>query len=457
LRARLEKGIAMSITDVADSEKSSDRLLMISSDGHATARMDDYRPYLPAGLREEFDAFCDLYREKGARINEEASMVKSFDEEFVSIWRKNVLVPGRLEGTWDVKARFEEMARGGLAAEVIFPDFGIPFELYSKFPRALYGYRLTHEQLVGSYQAFNRWLVDFCSAAPHRFAGMALVCFDDVDAAMAEIRWARGAGLKGVLLPEFSSELPVFDPSFDPIWSLLEELEMPVNSHTAISGTFSFGLIPSSDSELFPKVPPFPNTAVASVITQKAVFYSIHQLLVHFIWGGVLEKHPDLQVVLTEAGSAWAAGLLVNMDYTWDGSFAPRTIRDVVKMKPSEYFRRQCHLGSSVFSLAEMENRHQIGLGQMTLGMDFPHPEGTWGMGPGHIEYLNATMGAARVPPHEARQIVGENLLKLWGFDREKLQPVVDAHGPIIEQILKVPDEEYFPRGDVHKPFGDPR
>ena len=28
--------------------------------------------------------------------------------------------------------RVEEMARGGLAAEVIFPDFGIPFELYSK-------------------------------------------------------------------------------------------------------------------------------------------------------------------------------------------------------------------------------------------------------------------------------------------------------------------------------------
>jgi hypothetical protein len=50
----------VSITDVIESEKSSDRVLMISSDGHATARMDDYRPYLSAGLREEFDAFCGV-------------------------------------------------------------------------------------------------------------------------------------------------------------------------------------------------------------------------------------------------------------------------------------------------------------------------------------------------------------------------------------------------------------
>ena len=96
-------------------------------------------------------------------------------------------------------------------------------------------------------------------------------------------------------------------------------------------------------------------------------------------------------------------------------------------------------------------------MGQITIGMDFPHPEGTWGMGPGHLAYLNATVGAAKVPADEARQILGENAVKLWGFDREKLQPVVDAHGFTMDEILQVPDVDHFPRGDVHKPFGDPR
>ncbi len=53
----------------------------------------------------------------------------------------------------------------------------------------------------------------------------------------------------------------------------------------------------------------------------------------------------------------------------------------------------------------------------MTLGMDYPHPEGTWGMGPGHIEYLNATVGVAKVSEDDVRKIVGGNAVALWGFD----------------------------------------
>jgi predicted TIM-barrel fold metal-dependent hydrolase len=440
-----------------DSEASTDRVLMISSDGHATARMEEYRPYLPSSLREEFDDFCAVYREKGTRLTEEQSMVRSFDKELVDLWIENVIEPGRLEGTWDINTRFEEMTRGGLAAEVIFPDFGLPFELYTPLLAGLHEYRMTREQRAGSYHAYNRWLVDFCSASPHRFAGMACVSFDDVDLALDEIRWAREAGLRGVLLPTFSSEFPVWHPRFARVWSLLEELEMPVNSHTAMSGTFEFTLLPSSDSERFPHPPPLPHPTLANPLRAKPVFYSIHQLLTHFIWGGVLESHTDLQLVFTEAGSGWVGGLLESMDYTWDGSFVPRDVREIVKRTPSEYFRRQCHVGSSVFSRAEMEARHTIGLEQMTLGMDFPHPEGTWGMGPGHIAYLQATVGAAHVPPDEARQIVGENAVKLWGFDRDALQPVVDAIGPSMEDILEVPTEDHYPRGDVHKPLGDPR
>jgi predicted TIM-barrel fold metal-dependent hydrolase len=451
----------MSTTFEADTQFerdiTTDRVLMISSDGHATARMPDYRPYLPAALREEFDEFCKLYAVEGARLNEEASMVKSFDQEFIDMWKRNVLEVDRLEGTWDVAARMGEMERGGLAAEVIFPDFGIPFELYNKTVAALKNYRRTPEQIRGAYSAYNRWLVDFCSSAPHRFAGMALVSFDNVEDAMTEIRWAKANGFKGILLPTFSSRRPLFHPDFEPIWSLAEELEMPVNSHTAQSGTFEFGILPSNDDEYLPEPPPLPDTSVVGPIIQKPVFYSIHQMLMHFVWGGVLERHPNMQVVFTEAGSAWVVGMLANMDYTWDGAFTPRAVREHVKIRPSEYFRRQCHLGSSVFSLAEMEHRHEIGLDKITLGMDFPHPEGTWGMGPGHIEYLRATIGAAHVPADEARLLIGENAVDLWGFDRQKLQPIVDATGPVMEDILQEPAADYFPRGDVHKPFGDPR
>ena len=442
------------------STDTADKVLMISSDGHATAKMEDYRPYVEPGMREQFDEFLALYKVKGTRISEESSMRKNFDSEFVDIWKHNVLDQDRLEGTWDVERRFEEMAIGGLAAEVIFNDFGIPFELGNPLFSALNNYRMTPEQRVAGYKAFNRWLVDWISPQPHRFAGMALIAFDDVDDAMTEIRWAKENGLRGILLPFFTAAEPVFHERFEPIWSLLEELEMPANSHTAASGTFDAAMLPSSDSELFPAPAVMPHPASAAPLRSKMVFYSIHQFMVQFVWGGVFENHPNLHLVFTEAGSAWAPGLIAGMDYTWDGAFTPRSIRDLVKRPPSEYFRRQVHLGSSVFSRAEMENVHKIGVDQVTLGMDFPHPEGTWGMGlndAGHLEYLNATVGAAKVPAEDARKILGENALKLWGFDRAKLQPVVDAHGKSMADILKVPDVDNFPRGDVGKPFGDPR
>ena len=70
--------------------------------------------------------------------------------------------------------------------------------------------------------------------------------------------------------------------------------------------------------------------------------------------------------------------------------------------KPSEYFDRQCALGSSIFSLAEMEARHEIGIDKMMLGFDYPHHEGAWAAGPGLVPYIQATLGVAKVPPHAA-------------------------------------------------------
>jgi predicted TIM-barrel fold metal-dependent hydrolase len=51
-------------------------------------------------------------------------------------------------------------------------------------------------------QAHNRWLVDFCADAPGRRAGIVQITLHDIEASVAEIRWAHDAGLRGgVLLP----------------------------------------------------------------------------------------------------------------------------------------------------------------------------------------------------------------------------------------------------------------
>ena len=426
-----------------DQEELNAKALIISSDGHASAPMREYRQYLPVKYHEEFDSFCRLWDEKGGLPSETRAIVARFDPEEVERWDQEIVATGRIDGYGNMEARLAELDRQGIAAEILFPDFGRPFELKPLVARLL-GYSLRPELVEVGNAAYNRWLADFYSQAPDRFGAMAVASFADVDATVTEIRSAHEAGICGIVLPQFDDSAPLFDLRFDPIWATLADLGMPANCHVAIS----------SITRWAPELVGVPHPAVAARVHIPLNFFFAHQMLGQFIWGGVLERHPDLQVVFTEMGSDWVVPELRSMDYILDGSWSRQDIRDFIRMKPSEYFARQCHLGSSIFSLAEVRARGEIGVDKMMLGMDFPHHEGAWAAAPGALtlDYLQATLGEAGVPVNEAAQMLSGNIARLFKFDTSALQPVADRIGFSYKEILTRPTTDKFPRGDVHKP-----
>jgi predicted TIM-barrel fold metal-dependent hydrolase len=421
------------------------RALIVSSDGHATARMRDYRPYIDPGMRAEFDEFCTAFDEVGMTTVNPKSLANRIDPELVQLWVDDVLEAGRTEGQHDPAKRLGELEREGIAGEVLFPDFGLPWELHPPLVAAIVGYARTPAQVEAANRAYNRWLADFCSTAPERFAGMAVLSFADPAATVAEIRAASANGLKGIVLPAMNENTPLFDKRFEPVWSVLEELQMPVCSHTAIS-SITDHLAPGTLQAV-----PHPACALP-IMTAQAYFFT-QQILTHMIWGGVLERHPGLHLVLTEQGTGWVVSALRGMDYSWERSYLRRDVREVVKHTPSFYYQRQVHMGSSLFSRAEAEAREAIGVGKILIGADYPHHEGTWGAGPGTTDYLRATLGAAGVPPADARRMLGGNAIEVFGFDRAELRKVADEIGTELELILTPPTEDLFPRGDVHKPL----
>jgi predicted TIM-barrel fold metal-dependent hydrolase len=412
--------------------------------------MPEYRPYLPAKYRDDFDLFCRLYAKYGFRNFDAESLRNRLDSDVLDQWVRDMHDSGKVDGNSDPARRLEIMEAEGISAEVLFPDFGLPFELFpplrqvvkTDLPRGAGKFHpRTSVHLDQGFRAHNRWLVDFCSIAPFRFAPMACVLFDDVDAAVREIGWAREAGFKGVLLPIFDEQTPLFHERFERIWSTLEDLEMPVNTHVVNSGAVPLR--------------PFlgaPHASSMVAVNMGQFMSSCHEILTHMIWGGVLERHPGLRVCFTEQGSSWVIGKLREWDFRFDGSYFRRDIREVLKRPPSEYFRGQCFLGSSLFSREEVEARHEIGLEQMLLGMDYPHHEGTFGAG-GTREYLRATLGAVHVPPDEARQMLGQNHIGRWGLDGSRLAELAGRIGPPLDEILTPPTENHFPRGDVNKPL----
>jgi predicted TIM-barrel fold metal-dependent hydrolase len=425
-----------------------EKALIVSSDGHAMPHMPDYRPYLPSSWYERFDDFLKLHEEWGYRSFDPPHLLGRTDSDVVERWVHDMEDHGRLDGNSDPRRRLEIMEEEGIVAEVLFPDFGLPFELYPPTASATFRHRTdipqpperSRELIDVSFRAHNRWLADFCSTAPERFVPMLSVLFDDVDKAVNEIRWGKEAGFKGVLVPTFSESAPLFDARFDPIWSALEELELPANSHIVMSATTT--------------VPPYgglPSLASSFPLHHAIGIFRCREVLTHLIWGGVFERHPNLRFCMTEQGSGWIQTVLQGWDHTYATSYLRRDIRDVVRHWPSEYYQKQCFFGASCFSRQEIEDRVAIGLDKMCLGMDYPHHEGTFAEG-GTVEYLRATLGASGTPAADARLMLGENAIKWWRLDKSSLRQAADRVGPSLQHVLSAPDSDLFPRGDVRRP-----
>jgi len=380
-------------------------LMIVSCDCHAGAPPAEYRDYLDRKYRAQYDAaLADDERQKhrSAEVVGSGPMSPDSDDEHAALTPR-----------WTSERRLQQLDLDGIAAEVIFPQpagraappfynfFGHPLD--PDDPRAA----------AAGCRAYNRWLADFCAGSPQpeRHAGLALVgIVDDVGAAVTEIEWAKRAGLRGVILrSQPLSGYGWHDPRYEPIWSACEALEMPIHTHGGEG--LEVGDLPGSRSIFFTEV----------------VWFA-HRLFWHLLWSGVLERHPNLRLVFTEQFADWVPPLLRRLDMQYEGTVSTLTLTEGLSMKPSEYWARQCNVGASFMSREECELRHQIGVGTVLWGSDFPHDEGTW---PDTRAALHATFDG--VPEAELRAMLGENAIRVYGFDEQRLAEHADRVGPAAE------------------------
>jgi predicted TIM-barrel fold metal-dependent hydrolase len=403
---------------------SSDNYLLVSSDCHAGAPPSVYAEYLEADARQEYHEWLQARttRPQGAPPREADTITQqigglALDPFGPSIrhhfYTSEPVQRGGVEASWDPDRRVSQLNAAGVAAEVVFPDSqhrnGPPFadvrpSADSASPVLQRAGRVAH----------NRWLADLCSASPQRHAGVILVDFDDIDVALADMATARDAGLSGgILLPPLA--LSTHDPSafwnhrrYEPVWDACEDLDLPVNIHVAGAGAnygdhFSTRWINSM--ELF-------------WITRRPVWL--------FLWSGVLERHPTLKVVITEAGGAWAPEMLETMEYLYDNR-NPEAAHEFLPHRPREYWSRQCFIGASPpAGRPEIVARDQIGVTNLMWGNDYPHVEGTW-----TAHASNSALALVEdVPDGDARLFLGMNAATVYGFDQKALQAIASEIGP---------------------------
>ncbi len=414
------------------------RYVIVSTDGHAGAAVTAYRDYLPVRLHGEFDEW-----------------VKRFENPFADLAGETAY------RNWDSKRRLEELAGDGVVAEVLFPNTIPPFYPGSNLTAAPPSAG-EHELRWEGLKAHNRWMAEFCADTPGRRAGLVQILLHDVDAAVEEIRWGKEAGLfGGVLLPGIPPDSglePMISPTYEPIWQVCAELDMPLNHHSANAG---------------PQYGPYPATGWMFFV--EAGFFS-HRALWMLIFAGVFDRHPDLKLILTEGGAEWAPGVIKVLDGHYHrifgggrkgmGPFAAMRKRGVgegvpimnafggmqqIERLPSEYFKRNVWIGSSFTAPKENDVRYEIGVDRIMWGHDYPHHEATY---PDTREALRWTF--AETPPDEVARIVGGNAFDVYDFDREQLRRVaVDIDAPTIEEIQVPLAEADIPEDAESQAFED--
>jgi predicted TIM-barrel fold metal-dependent hydrolase len=388
-----------------------DRYTVISADGHAGAEIHMYRDYLERAYVDEFDA-----------------------------WVADYVVPyPDLEGpnanrNWDSARRERELEDDGIVAEVLFPNTVPPFFGKTSLTQAPPADAAEQARRWAGLRAHNRWLADFCAATPGRRAGIAQITLHDVDATVEEIRWARDAGLTGGVLlpgaPPGSGLEPLYSPVYEPIWAVCEELGMPVNHHAGSA------------------VPPMDETPEDKVIFLLEVTWWANRALWHLIVGGVLERHPEMQLVFTEQGTAWIPERLMTLDYFFNRMRGAGGSQELewgepirkLSLQPSEYWARQCHVGSSFMRPGEVPLRHSVGIDKIMWGCDYPHKEAAY---PFSNEALR--LAYAGVPTSEVQAMVGANAAALYGFDLDALAPIAARVGPTVEEITAGIDPRDIP------------
>ena len=139
----------------------------------------------------------------------------------------------------------EETESQGVVAEVLFPNTVPPFFAQGNLT-ALEPTAADYERRWAGVQAHNRWLADFCAAAPGRRAGLAQVFLNDLDDTLAEVRWANENMRRVRRHPAAERRAQLRDrrrcgiPCYEPLWDLCEELDVVLNIHAG-SGLPDFG------------------------------------------------------------------------------------------------------------------------------------------------------------------------------------------------------------------------
>ena len=186
----------------------------------------------------------------------------------------------------DVGARIKDIDALGIDIHVIFPTVFLP--------------PLTDDILFEAalMRSYNTWIAKKCAERPERLKWAGIIPMRDPHLAVDELRRTRALGASVAAIYGTVGEAPLHDAYFDPFFTEVERLGIPIGVHAGWSHP---GLLRTMDDMTGCH-------AVSFTLPVMLGFYS-------FLAGGILERHPRIRVAFLEIGVQWVPYLAQRIDH----------------------------------------------------------------------------------------------------------------------------------------------
>lgn len=404
----------------------SERLIVVSGDSHATMPLDAWDEYIEPAYRHLLpECRADNVQYTGIT----GHIFKLTPETLEVIDTEGRMAAGAFRGVWDLDTRLAEMDREGVAAEVVL--LGDPRAM----PPLVSTMRVYPQEVVASgTRSYHRWLADTFGPASHRLllTGDPATAVDQ-QGILAELDWLAANGFSIVYLPNVSGRVeplpPLYDAFWDPFWARCVAHGLVVGMHAGYGG---------APAEFMTKLQGIQrkmeaaggSDLLSAVLNNTEDFFALdlrpRRAMWHMMLGGVFDRFPDLRVIQCELRTDWLPATIAHLDAAYE------KVRGQVpgKRKPSEYWHDNWFASLSFPAKVEIEMRHQTGLETLTFGRDYPHVEGTW---PNTWDWMSGVFEG--VPDDEVKLLLGENAMRFFRLDRERMTEIANRIGPTIDQI----------------------
>lgn len=359
----------------------------VSADSHVTEPPDCYQKYMDPAFRDRAPHIIhdnkrgDTYVIPGlnnmsvpmglvAAAGEESHQMTFSGRDFKD-WHRS---------GWDPSHRLADQARDGVAAEMLFATVGMPICGHPDLD-----YRRA------CMEAYNRWLVDYCSFAPDRLYGAGQAAIKNPEDGAAELRAIAEQGFKAVMMSGQPGEADYDDPMYDRLWATAVELDLPLCFHVLTGAAYA--------GHRGPKINGLLN-----------IVRSCQDIIGMLIFSGVFERFPGLKVVCVEADAGWAPHYAYRMDHIYKRHRFWNKCQELSKL-PSDYFYENIYL-TFQDDWTAIRMADQLNVNRLMWANDFPHSDSTWPLSQDLVSQHMAQLDDA-----QRRRILRDNCVELFKLD----------------------------------------